>query len=336
MQYMLGKSYYQIAKYKKAKSLLQRVFTADSSNISAGTYLGLILMKLREYRAADQIHLALLIRDRTNAHIYKQLGISAFHQGNDSTAIANTGKYFSQFEKWSQIPDADVLYYTGRNYLKVGEVRAALFAFQEGAKQFPDNRIFHREVANILYGKQRYEEAVEPLTTLIALGDSSAGVYQRLGFCYYYLENMIRAKEAFRTAFTKDPSNGLTAFYLGITNRETGNSKEAIALFEQAEKLSYPAYLGDLYIQTATAYQQAELFQQAIRAYTQAIEYTSQGRDILFHIATIYDDDLKDIQNAVEYYEKYLNHTGATTSDNENYARERLQKLKEKMFFDDE
>ncbi|MBD3274587.1 MAG: tetratricopeptide repeat protein, partial [Candidatus Marinimicrobia bacterium] len=233
---------------------------------------------------------------------------------------------------YSPVADPDIIYYSGKNDLRVGRVESAKHNFRWGIRNFPHRKVFHGELAKLLYGQQQYEPAIEPFEQLIALGDSTAGVYQHLGFCYYYTENLVRARNAFRKSFSKDPSVGLTAYYLAITERETGNLSSAIQMFEKAEQLSYATYLGELYTQMATAYQSAGDFNKSVWAYKQSMEFRNNPRNILFHIATLYDDDIQDPEKALEYYQKFLEHTGATKPENKNYAQERVSKLKTKIF----
>ncbi len=331
-QYSLGRSFYQLDKYEDAMRAMEKVFTADSTHISAGTYLGMTYMKLNELQSADKVHLVLVSRYPKNAHAYKQLGISAYKQGKDSTSIANTSKYFAKFDVFSPEYDPDVLYYIGKNDLRSGNIVSAEYTFRTGSRKFPHLKIFHSERAKILYGQQQYEEAIEPFERLIAMGDSTAAIFQHLGFCYYYVENMVRSRNAFRKSFEKDPSNGLTAFYLGITERETGNLQKALDIFEQAEKLSFATYLGQLYTQMATAYQKAGEPLKSVRAYEQAMKYNQNSRNFLFHIATLYDDEVQNHDKALEYYQKFLEHSGATKPENKSYAQERVTKLKTEKF----
>jgi tetratricopeptide (TPR) repeat protein len=230
------------------------------------------------------------------------------------------------------VADPDIIYYSGKNDLRVGRVESAKHNFRWGIRNFPHRIVFHAEFARILYGQQQYEQAIEPFEQLIALGDSTAGVYQHLGFCYYYTENLVRARNAFRKSFSKDPSVGLTAYYLAITERETGNLSSAIQMFEEAEQLSYATFLGELYTQMATAYQNVGDFDKSVWAYKQSMEFKNNPRNILFHIATLYDDDIQHPEKALEYYQKFLEHTGATKPENKNYAQERVSKLKTKIF----
>ncbi|MBS1272138.1 MAG: hypothetical protein MAGBODY4_01277 [Candidatus Marinimicrobia bacterium] len=101
--------------------------------------------------------------------------------------------------------------------------------------------------------------------------------------------------------------------------------EEAISIFEKAEELSYPVYLGQLYTQMATAYQEAGEYEKSVGAYIQAMEYSPNDRNILFHIATIYDDELNKPKKALEYYQRYLNHASATIAENERYAEQRAR-----------
>ncbi|MBD3275211.1 MAG: tetratricopeptide repeat protein, partial [Candidatus Marinimicrobia bacterium] len=152
IRYALGKNYYQLDRFEEARRAMQMVFRADSSHLSAGTHLGMILMKMNDFREADKVHLALLSQDETNAHAYKQLAISAFKQGDDSTSIAHTAKYLSKFERYSPVADPDIIYYSGKNDLRVGRVESAKHNFRWGIRNFPHRKVFHAELAKLLYG----------------------------------------------------------------------------------------------------------------------------------------------------------------------------------------
>ncbi|MEE9461835.1 MAG: tetratricopeptide repeat protein [Bacteroidales bacterium] len=102
--------------------------------------------------------------------------------------------------------------------------------------------------------------------------------------------------------------------------------------------------LKDIYLQVAELYKVLHRFDEAFEAYDMALECHPADITIYFTIAQTYDRNLNQKETAIEYYEKFLyggstdqqlfNANEDTLTPLERHARERINILKEDLFFE--
>jgi tetratricopeptide (TPR) repeat protein len=82
-------------------------------------------------------------------------------------------------------------------------------------------------------GKQRYKEAIEPLTRVTELQPAFPGAWLELGICYGKLGDVERALDAYEKNLRLDPANAATLYNSGLILFEANRIEEALARFEQ-------------------------------------------------------------------------------------------------------
>ncbi|HKJ70014.1 MAG TPA: tetratricopeptide repeat protein [bacterium] len=327
-RFALGKCYYQLDRYSQARRQFEHLVAADSSHLAGGIYLGKIYLKQGKYPEANRIHRRLVKKDPHNSYYHKQLGISALQQDS----LRQSSIHLHRALKYNP-RDPDLIYHICKINVRAGHPLAAANLLQNAIKDHPENLKLLQLYARVLYETQQYESAIEPFVKLIAMGDSSWIMYQHLGFCYYYADNLMRARDAFKQSFQKDNTRGLTSFFWGLTEKELGNPDKALQLFEITSALAYPGYLPDLYIQLAQSYKGQKRYSEAIQSYKKSMEFAPNKRDILFHLAALYDEYYDDPEPPLQYYRKFLDQTEATKKEYIDYAEQRISKLREEIHF---
>jgi tetratricopeptide (TPR) repeat protein len=103
---------------------------------------------------------------------------------------------------------------------------------------------------------------------------------------------------------------------------------------ETAIQLATPNYLADFYHHLADVYGRDRRFQDAIDGYQKALEYDSTRTQVLFDIATTYEEFNNNKTIALGYYREYLKRMGDSDNPNVDYALGRIRKIKEDLFMD--
>jgi len=94
-----------------------------------------------------------------------------------------------------------------------------------------------------------------------------------------------------------------------------------------------PAYLPEMYHHLGQIYGQQRKFQESIAALQKANQLDPTNAEVLFEIATTYEEFNSNKTLALNYYRIYLKEAGEK-GRNINYALDRITKLKEEMFFE--
>jgi tetratricopeptide (TPR) repeat protein len=105
----------------------------------------------------------------------------------------------------------------------------------------------------------------------------------RLGDALRSSQNWSEAIYYYQTAYQIAPDNPEVVFNLGLTYRQNGQPKEAIATLEQGLILLPPFNYGFnayYYVQLGLAYQDLELWEQAVTAYKQAVSWLHRSKHV--------------------------------------------------------
>jgi len=147
-------------------------------------------------------------------------------------------------------------------------------------------------------------------------------------------------------AFRLDSSDAETAFFLGNACRWSKFEEDGVRYYKKAIELRQPdsANLKKIYIQLAELFKVLHRFDEAFDAYDMALEYDPADNTIYFKIGQAYDRNLNQKKTAIEYYEKFLsrgstdqqlfNAEEGTSKSLEQHVRERINRLKEDLFFE--
>ena len=244
-------------------------------------------LALRNYNKAAADTQAVLKKDPNNQE-------ARLNEVIISIKLSDFNRAKSLLDSYQQTIDPKILYYQG--------LVASLFNDKESAKRMltaalqnnPDTELTNKInrvltsynefdatqaseglYLNILLAKsfnenEEYEMAIQLLKeTLKTRGDLRDG-WILLGFAYLNLKNYPFALTALNKANSLDPTWTTTQYFLGITNKELGNNKDAIGYFTAAlnggfePKVVIENHLADLYFETRNYEKAAEAYQSVL------------------------------------------------------------------------
>jgi tetratricopeptide (TPR) repeat protein len=208
------------------------------------------------------------------------------------------------------------------------------------------NLPLNRLGAEVLFKLQRYRPAAVQYNLLIEYGDTTATIYQKLGFCNYFVAEelllsdstasknkiyeAIYALEESRRLNWEDP---LTSLYLGICFKELKEYGRAITYLEECLNLLYPEYTSDVYVHLGVAYEMEEKYSESIAAYRKGLEHKPTNDGIIFQLATVYDQYYADREVPLIYYKLFVNRTGEDNPILTEYANSRISAIIEELHF---
>jgi tetratricopeptide (TPR) repeat protein len=89
-----------------------------------------------------------------------------------------------------------------------------------------------------LYQQKKYDEALREYQKVLAENQDLYQVYNKIGLCYYRLNDIENAIEAFKLMLEKEPQSQSTLINLSAIYFEKGNLEEGMKYFEQLDEKS--------------------------------------------------------------------------------------------------
>ncbi|MCX6150676.1 MAG: tetratricopeptide repeat protein [Ignavibacteriales bacterium] len=335
----LGNSYVNLSYLDKAENYYNLAYKKDSTKISIAFKLADVHINGSKFQKAAVIYQKLLTHDTSNSFLYKKLGYCAMKIDSLNLSL----KYYQKALELNS-SDASTSVQMAAICYKQDKLDSALQYVNFGLQVYPQEPNFNKLKGDILFKKGNTPEAKEYYLKVISLGDSSAQIYQKLGFCYYFIasakdsfisndiyrekfQNFYKALEAFEKSYQKEKDNRITCYYAGIANDKVGYFDKAIYYLNETLKLSLPDNLADIYTYLGRAYQVSQHYTEAIDSCKKAMFYKPEQKEFLFYIGLIYDDMIKDNKEALKYYQDFLNEKENTYADLKQFAREKIKAL---------
>lgn len=320
---LLGNYHDALAFYKQAVNL-------DSTNLQLSGKLGRNYVNLKNYQKGYNVFHKIYQVDSTNVLWNKHFAYCAYQIRKKKEAIhlyekvleLNPRDYSSYFNLLK-------LYATGRDNEKI------LALIEKGLQQFPGEPAFYLERANFQFSLRNYEDAVPEFENYYSAGgDSIYKINLNYAICCYFAGDEHTSLRVLRSLYRINPNDSFVLFYRSLCNKQLANYKDAEKYMEGAIDMSYPTYLPEMYHHLGQILGQQRKFEESIEALEEAYELNPEAHEVLFEIATTYEEFNSNKTLAMNYYRLYLKQ-GGRDAKNVNYALDRIERIKEDMFFEE-
>jgi tetratricopeptide (TPR) repeat protein len=340
-QMALANCFVQAGQPTFALGIYKDVVNLDSNNVSALIELGKILLQQGSKVEAERIYLRLVQLDSLNAYYHSQLGYSQFKLNKKEDAIDS----FNRSLEIDSLNSSTILQLS-KIYFKDEEYKKAYHLLSRGLSANALNLPLNRLAAEVLFKLQKYRAAAFQYDLLVKFGDTTATVYQKLGFCNYFVaEQLIMSdsteskKKIYEAIYALEESrrlnwdDPLTSLYLGICFKELKEYGRAITYLEESLNLLYPDYISDIYVHLGVAYEKQKKYPESIIAYQKGLEHKPSNDALLFQLATVYDEYYADREVPLMYYKLFVKRGGVENPILKNYAESRISALIEELHF---
>lgn len=326
----MAEDFATLGNYYDAIPFFEKVKELQPNNFSVIAKMGRNYINLDDYKKAFNVFSEIYAKDSTNLYWNKQLAYCAFRTGNKEMAIAlyqkiieeNPGDYSSYFNLL-------------RLYNRKEQAQQFLALIDKGFEQFPGNSGFYRELAGYQFANKQYDEAKQNLENYFeADGDSTYKIMLNYGICCYFARNENLAMSILKKCEMQNPSDPYVMFYMSLSNKRLAQYEEAEKYMNYAIELSIPSYLSEMYHHLGQIYGQQRKFEESITTLKKAEEYNPKNYEVLFEIATTYEEYNANKTLALNYYRIYLKEAGEEAK-NINYALDRIKRIKEDLFFEE-
>jgi tetratricopeptide (TPR) repeat protein len=295
----------------------------------------------KEYAKSLAIYRSLLVKDSLNYYYAKQAGKNFLDMERLDSSIFYYEYAFSLNQK-----DVFLAHRLGNLHLLNQDLPTAIRRVSTGLAFDSTNLDLLKLRGYLFLHNQHYIPAIRDLEKAWSQDSLSVFTNKYLGMSYHEEKQFNKARIALLRAFRLDSTDAETAFFLGNACRWSKLEEDGVRYFLKAIELRQPdpGKLKDIFIQLAELYKVLHRFDEAFDAYDMALAYDPADNTLYFKIAQVYDRNLNQKKTAIEYYEKYLsggntdqqlfNAEEGTSSALEQHVRERINQLKEDLFFE--
>ena len=190
----------------------------------------------------------------------------------------------------------------------------------------PENSVLLLSKLKLNYGQQHWAEVKNTGIQLMALGNGSGYVLQRVGIAYYQLKDYPCCLETL--ADIDNTQQTETSYYIAaMAYKALNRQQDAARYFANAINAGISPNIADYYSQMADSYEILKNYQAAAFAYEKGRQF-SEKPITYYLLATLYDGELKNKKMARLYYKKFID---ADTARKDKafviYAKSRMKTL---------
>ncbi|MBO3099148.1 tetratricopeptide repeat protein [Gelidibacter pelagius] len=286
-----------------------------------------LLSRSKKLNDAVVLFSELVYLDYRNPNYHYELGL-VFEKQGDSTAMK---RFHSAYELDSTHQKA--IYKIGRYFLAKRKHESSLRYINKGLESYADNVELINLKALNYYWKEDYKESSLWFEKLLALGENSQFIHEKLSFCYaqqaLYEKAIVHANQA----VSFDPKSATNLYILG-------QLYETVKDYASAEKwISEALFIMDQplnaeYTKLATVLNQQGKYQQAIAALQNAIKENPQDETAQFFLVRTKDEYYADRDSKIKVYEVFKEKFPKSVYI--PFANRRLRELKDEKFMKSE
>lgn len=294
LKFNLGQTYIRMGEYLKAEKILEQIYAVDSLNVMYNKYFALAAYKALKHRKAVDLYEKYLTRNP-----------------GDLSAYLNLANAYGELKN------------------EAGGIKTLFLA----KNRFPNNRIVDLKLANSFFAARKYDEACRFYKEYMAKYDTTMPILMNYGICLYQTKNEQEAVNVLEECYSDNPNDPYINFYLGVSHKKLANYDLAVKYLDFAIYISMPEFLPEMYHHLGQVYGSMREFDKSIEALKKAYELDDRKVEVLFEIATTYEEYNFNSTMALNYYRTYLLEAGEEAK-NADYALSRMNKIKEDMFFE--
>jgi tetratricopeptide (TPR) repeat protein len=320
---ILGNNKDAITYYKKAVNL-------EPSNLTIKAKLGRVYISKKEIKLAYDLFAEIYATDSNNVYWNKQFAYCSFQVGKRKQAI-------HLYERVLEANPRDYGTYSNliHTYNREKEPNQILSVIDKGLIQFPGDAELILERANFYFRSRNYEPAMKNFEAYFAAsGDSIYEIVLNYAISSYFSKDEIKAMKTLGNLYQANPNDLFVMYYMSLCYKKMADYENAEKYMQWAIDLTVPDYVSDMYHNLGQIYGQQRKFAESIAALQKANELDPTNTEVLFEIATTFEEYNSNKTLALNYYRLYLKEAGEG-GNNVDYALTRISRIKEEMFFEE-
>ncbi|WP_044402066.1 lipopolysaccharide assembly protein LapB [Lacinutrix sp. Hel_I_90] len=326
--YKLAKAYHAIGHYDAALTHYDKALDSDQDNRLLAYDYGKLLGKTKQYRKASKLFRVLVNADSLNSNYHYELGVNLDAIDEEQAAQEHFEKAFiidSTHQK--------AIYRLARFQLKKGQHEAVIRLVDVGLKSYPRNTLLISLKAQSFYNSMYFNQAIVWFEKLIALGERSSFIYEKLSVAYARELEYEKAISNLEEVLKLEPKNASNVYKLGDLYFKAEDYVNAEKYIKYALELQ-DTPLDKEYNRLASIYNYLKRPEEAVAYYKKALKENPENENTRFSLVITKDSYYKDIEARIKLYEAYLKTDPG--SQYTKWAEDALTRLKTEKFMSDE
>jgi len=325
-----AESFSMLGNNQDAVSYYEAALKLDSSNLIMAGKLGRVYINLKQYKPAYQVFSHIYSRDSSNVFWNKQLAYCAFRTFHREQAVY---LYENVLEANPRDHASYINLINCYNWKKEGNQIMAVI--QKGLQEFPADHELLYEEAMYLYRTKHYGPAMIRFEKYLEVEKQpDYETMMNYGISTYFAGFEPEALKIFDELFNQNPNDPLVMYYQSLCYKKLKDFEKSEKLMKWAIEGSTPDYVAEMYHHLGQICGQQRKFKESVEALQKAYEMNPDKVEVLFEIATTYEEFNSNKTLALNYYQIYLKEAGQA-GKNTTYALDRIEKLKEDLFFEE-
>lgn len=324
----IAESYNALGNIADAAKVFEDALRFDPSNLRVRGNLGRTYISLRDYGKAYKQFDWIYQVDSSNVYWNKQLAYCCYRTEKPDRSI-----YL--YEKCLQQNPRDMSTYLNLAglYEQKKKYEHTIKTLLAGLEQFPDNSELLLKLANHYFGTKFYEKAVDPYRKYIGKNEPDFDILKNFGISLYLSKIENEAVPVLEKCVEMVVNDPYVLFYLSLSHKKLGHLEIAEDYMKTAIEAATPFYLPEMYHHLGQICGLQRKFEESVSALKKANELDPADHELLFEIATTYEEFNNNKTIALNYYQIYLKEAGAGGKNSE-YAQARINRIKEDLFFE--
>ncbi|MDQ2179287.1 tetratricopeptide repeat protein [Marinifilum sp. D714] len=326
---------YSSGNYPESQKQLLKLQAVDSMHYQGSLLLAKTYANLSNYSKGLDTYKKLIVRDSLNPYLHKQ---AANLKGKMHDFIGALASYLKAYELNPK--DLSVILNVIQKFSEMGAFEQALDYCNKGLEVYPNNHLIQKKKAQCLMGLEWYENALNIYKDLETRKKLNIVGYKQLGICYMQTRQYQKAVDVFLICMT-DPNMGasfekdpMLNYFLGVCFSRLNDYEKGIIYLQNSLDYIIPPIKSSMHLYLAKAYNATREFEKAVIEYKNHFEMDSSNPEVLYEIATTYEEFGDNKKKALKYYSQYIRETDDIGGERYEYAKSRILHIKEKIHFE--
>lgn len=324
LNYRLAKAYNAIGNYDKAIENYKKAIEINTKNTLLQYQYGKLLSKVKNNKEAVSIFNKLKEKDSTNPNYHYELGI-VLERLKQTEAAQDNFKTAYTLDNTHQ----KAIYKLARHSLVKKEFERLNNLITVGLNSYPKNAALISLKAQSLYLLRHYNQAIIWFEKLIALGEKSQFVLEKLSYAYTKELEYEKAIQCLEQALLFEPKNVENLYKLGSLYQLINDYKNAEKHIKQSLELQ-DITLDHQYIKLATVYNRLKKPQTAVKYFNKALKENPNNESATFFLLVTKASYYKDYQSKIDLFEAFIKNN--PESKFVTLAKWELKKIEKEQF----
>ncbi|MDT0558959.1 tetratricopeptide repeat protein [Ichthyenterobacterium sp. W332] len=323
----IAKSYMALGLTNKAVLYYEKSFNAFPDNELIMYNYAKILLSTKQYNKASHLFEKLIYKDYKNPNYHYQKGL-VLEKMKDSMEKA-IDRFNSAFRLDNSHQKSIVK--LAKYYIKKRRHQSVDFYVDRGLEYALQSPSLHSLKAQNYYYKEDYAKAIVWFEKLIALGESSEFIHEKLSLSYGHEYEYKKAIEQRKKVLEYNAMDAVSMYVIGQYYQRLNNHEEAEKWITKYLKLS-DIPLDAEYTNLGMSYNYQKKYKEAIDAFKTALKEDSNNISAQFFLVRTKDEFYKDIDAKIKLYKDFKDKY--PKSPFLPMAEMRLSELKKEKFLD--